>query len=86
MAHAVLRDIVRDVRAAKFFLIIADESADVSGKQQFTLILRHFSDKFVVHEDFIGLYEIVKADTDSLKRVIKDFLTRLDMSIHFVRG
>ena len=86
MAHAVLRDIVRDVREAKYFSIIADESTDVSGQQQFTLIIRHVSDKFVVHEDFIGLYEIAKADADSLRRVIEDCLIRLDLNMHFVRG
>jgi hypothetical protein len=35
MAHALLRNVVQEIGKTSFFGIIADESRDISGVQQF---------------------------------------------------
>ena len=86
MSHAVVRSIVQAVSNHRFFAMIADESTDTAGKQQLTFILQHVSDDFEIHENFIGLHEIDKADSEHLSAVILGCLVRLNLNIHLVRG
>jgi len=86
MSHAVVRSIVQAVSNHRFFAMIADESTDTAGKQQLTFILRHVSDDFEIHENFIGLHEIDKADSEHLSAIILDCLVRLNLNIDLVRG
>jgi hypothetical protein len=49
--------ILQDVRNGKFYTILADESADVSGTEQVSLLLRYlkkFNGVFEVQEDFMS--------------------------------
>jgi hypothetical protein len=86
LSHAVIRSIVENIDKHRFFAVIADESTDIAGKQQLTFVVRHVSDKFEIYEDFIGLHEIDKADSEHLTAVIVDCLLRLNLNIHLARG
>uniref|UniRef100_A0A1X7UXG9 DUF4371 domain-containing protein n=1 Tax=Amphimedon queenslandica TaxID=400682 RepID=A0A1X7UXG9_AMPQE len=52
LAEGVLNYIKEDLRAAKYFTLIVDETKDISKKEQLTLILRYVL-KGVVPEHFI---------------------------------
>jgi len=86
MAHAVIRKIVGDVHSARYYAVIADESADISGKQQLSVTLRWVDDVFSVHEDFVGVYEMDAADADAISKMIQDPLLRLGLPLTFLRG
>lgn len=86
MSHAVVRGIVQDVIAHRFFAIIADESTDIAGKQQLSFILRHVTENYEIHEEFVGLHEVDKADSEHLCAIILDCLTRLNLNVHLARG
>ena len=72
MGNAVVRSIVRDIRqASTLFSIIADESRDISNKEQLTCVLRWVSTiDLSVHEEFIGMYQLEKTVTHSLKDIL----------------
>jgi len=70
MSHEVIRGIVRHCSENCFFSIIADESTDISGKQQFSISLCYVAQDFTLHEEFFGLYEVNKADADHLSKMI----------------
>ncbi|CAB4027642.1 Hypothetical predicted protein, partial [Paramuricea clavata] len=55
MGNAVLRSIVADLRKeSQLFSLIADESRDISNKEQLTCVLRWISTtNLSVHEDFL---------------------------------
>jgi hypothetical protein len=86
MSHSVVRNIVQEIAKSRFFASTADESTEIAGKQQLTIILRHVDDSFEIHEDFIGLHEVEKADSEHLSSIILDCLLRLNLSIHSARG
>ena len=50
------------------------------------MCLRWVSDKFEVHEEFIGLHVVASIDANTLVSVIKDVLLRLNLSLNKVRG
>ena len=54
--------IVAHVADAKYFAIMADETTDVSQKEQMTLVIRYVDKDLVVREDFLGFVQV----TDSL--------------------
>jgi len=83
MSHEVIRGIVRQCSENRFFSIITNESTDISGKQQFSISLRYDAQDFTVHEEFIGLYEVDKADADHL---LLDCLCSLGLDVHLLRG
>ena len=54
MALKLLRGIASDIREADFFSIMADESSDVTNKEQLTLCIRWVDENLAIHEDYIG--------------------------------
>ena len=82
----LLRSLLQDIRQAPFFGIIADETRDVSGKEQFAICVRWCDDEFAVFEDFIGFVETEKTDSQTLFHLIKDVLIRCQLDINKCRG
>ena len=87
MSHAIIRKITSSIRSAIHFAVIADESTDISGKQQLSISLRWVGTAFDVHEDFVGLYEMDHgADAKTITKMITDALLRLGLPISNLRG
>lgn len=53
-SHEILRNMVKDIREARWYSLIADETADISRKEQLSICIRHVDSSFGIHEDFIG--------------------------------
>ena len=83
MGNAVLRSIVADLRKkSQLFSLIADESRDISNKEQLTCVLRWISTTDLsVHEDFLGMYELEKTDAETITTSLKDILLRCNLTI-----
>lgn len=87
MALKVLRDIAAHLRDSSFFTIMADETTDVSNREQVTIILRWVDDNdFSVHEEFVGLYLVPSIGSDMLVSIIKDTLLRFNLPLSKARG
>ena len=85
MTLRVLRDIVSNIQFAPFVTIMIDESTDISNREQVVVVLRWVAENLVVHEDFIGLYVVDNILASTLATVVKDTLTRLNLSINKLR-
>ena len=86
MAHSIQRDIASDIRDAVWFSLIVDETTDISVKEQVSICLKHVSNLFEVHEDFIGFYETSLTDASTLVAIIEDVLLRLNLPLSQCRG
>ena len=51
------RHLLDDILRRKFFSILADESSDVSKKEQLSFSVRTCNDNYEVSEDFVGIFE-----------------------------
>lgn len=66
---------------------MADETTDVSNREQVTIILRWVDDNdFSVHEEFVGLYLVPSIGSDMLVSIIKDTLLRFNLPLSKARG
>ena len=86
MGHSVLRKIIGYTHKSPFLAIMADETADVSNKEQLAIIIRWVSDSFDVFEEFLGMYSLNTTDADSIVSAITDVLLRFQISITKIRG
>ena len=86
MSQQIVRDIAFEVREADFFSILADETADISNREQLVICLRWVDDKLQVHEEMVGLYQIENTGAEMIASSIKDALIRLNISIQKCRG
>ena len=60
----VLKKVVQNVNCARYFSVMADETADASKKEQFSLCVRYVHceegqpENISVREDFLGFQEV----------------------------
>lgn len=81
MAQDVLRSVLAEVQSVPYYAIIADETRDISGKEQFAISLRWVSESYVISEDLIGLFSVDKTDATTLVSVLKDVLIRCNLPL-----
>ncbi len=88
MSSSIIRTIADEIRSLPVlqYSIIMDGTRDISGVEQEALCLRYVDTDLLVHEDFIGLYEITSTTGENLARIILDVLLRLNLPISGLRG
>ena len=71
------RNLLQKISNCDFYSILADESSDVSKKEQLSFSVRTCNDDYVISEDFIGIFECAEGiSSDSLLLYTKDVLRR----------
>ena len=81
MAHQVLRKIIGRLQSSDFFTVMADETTDISNREQLVICLRWVDNDLDVHEEFVGLHVVDSIDANMLVAVIKDVLLRFNLSL-----
>lgn len=72
---AIKADLVRDIKKAYAYSILADESADISGKEQLSIGVRFFDvDKMIIREEFLGFIVLIAMDAHTIATAIHKFI------------
>ena len=79
-AHEILRLIIADMEYSEYFGIVADGSTDISGNEQFALCVQ-FSHNFRLTNAYLGMYNYPDSTGETIAKVIKDMLLRLNLSL-----
>ena len=58
MAQTVLRSLLEDIKSVPFYSSIADETCDISGKEQLAISLRWVTDSYDINEDIVGFFNV----------------------------
>ena len=53
---------------------MADETADISNKEQLIFCIRWVDDNLTPHEEFIGIDHLINTSADHIVLVVKDML------------
>ncbi|XP_057248946.1 uncharacterized protein LOC130590499 [Beta vulgaris subsp. vulgaris] len=69
-----------------FFTILADESANISDKEQLALCLRYVNKRGEVMERFLGVVHVTNTTSLTLKEAIESYLMKHSLSFSRVRG
>lgn len=69
--------ILKDVKKAFAYYVLADETADISGKEQLSIGVRFFDEeKMVVREEFLGFTDLEAMDAITIANAIDSFLEK----------
>ena len=79
----IVNGIIRDV-GDKLFLILIDESKDISSKEQMLIVLRNV-DKGCVIERFVGIVHVTNTSSLSLEEAINGFFSIHGLSMTSLR-
>ena len=66
MALKILRDIASSLQSTPFYGIMADETPDISNREQVVICIRWVDDSLEVHEEFLGLYKVALTDAKTI--------------------
>jgi hypothetical protein len=79
--------IVHKVKANNVFSVLADETVDISGKDQMALVLRYYDESSLeLSEDFVGFIELSTKTGVGIADVIKKKLIEMGFSMEYLRG
>ncbi|CAB4029058.1 52 kDa repressor of the inhibitor of the kinase-like, partial [Paramuricea clavata] len=85
--QVISEQIIQDIKASKFYSIIADEAADSSHKEQMSLVLRFVDIDINIREEFIAFLQCRWGLTgEQLAKLILEALNNLTLSIDDCRG
>lgn len=85
ISRCVLGQVISPIRD-EFYALLADETRDISTKEQLVSLFRWVDDSYVVHEDFIGLFDLPKADASTIVTALNDILIRCNILPSMCRG
>lgn len=84
--NELLRQLLNTIRTARWFAILADETADITNCEQLSISIRWVNENFAIHEDFIGLVHVPRITASVLTEAIKDILIRCSLPLAQCRG
>ena len=83
----ILSKISSEIKAAKFFAILADEAADISNKEHLSLVLRFVDSANNIREEFIGFYLCENGTTgEAVSNMIMKAIEEQGLSMNDCRG
>jgi len=85
----IQNQLVEKINAAKCFVILADETTDISGKEFLTLCIRYVEESdsaCVIKEDFIDFIEIENMSGSAIADVLISNLKKYGIDISYLRG
>lgn len=87
LAGYQVRDtIIRRIKDAKWFSVMADECTDAGTKEQMSVCFRFVDKKGEVYEDFVGFVELDKVDADSISAALMKIIGDCGLDISNLRG
>lgn len=86
IGHQRLRQVLQNIRDAKWFAAITDEVRDTVNAGQLTVSFRWSDNNYSIHEDPIGLVQVPKTDAETHSSALRDVLARCMLPLNKYRG
>lgn len=79
--NRIQQNIVEEVKAAVYFAVMADETKDLSRKEQLAILVRYFDQKTcLIKERAIGIFHMENVGAESLSNKITEHLISLGLN------
>lgn len=82
----IQKKIIKEVKEAKFFTILADEVVDCANIEQVSIVLRFVDACKQIREEFLGFIAVERITGEALSTALLSWLEENDVDIRFCRG
>lgn len=83
----ILNNLSQEIRNSKYFSFMSDEAADISNKENPSVVIRIFDSTKTVREEFVGFYFCEDVTTGAaIKDLIIGAVVELGLSMDDCRG
>lgn len=82
----VQKQIVMELKEAGPYALIADETMDISRKEQFSICVRYVTGQLQVQERFLGFWDVATTDGETLCLKIQEILGQLGINLTMLRA
>ena len=86
VGNAIRNEIIKEIKEAKYFTILADEVTDCSNSEQISLVLRFVGRDQYIREEFLDFITVKRITGESISAALLSTLQRLDLDIALCRG
>lgn len=86
MTDRILNKLISEVKTAKYYSIIIDETSDCACLEQVSICVRFVDEDFTIREEFLGFYETQSTTSETLLKIVKDILIRFQLNLNAIRG
>uniref|UniRef100_H3AD30 DUF4371 domain-containing protein n=1 Tax=Latimeria chalumnae TaxID=7897 RepID=H3AD30_LATCH len=81
LSNSLLCELASEIRLRVYFAVIVDSTRDSSGKEQQSICLRSVDNDVIVHEDFVGFYEMTMSIGAAIAQMIPDVPIQMQLPI-----
>ena len=82
----VQKQIIMELKEAGPYALIADETMDISRKEQFSICVRYVTGQLQVQERFLGFWDVATTDGETLCLKIQEILSQLGINLNMLRA
>ena len=83
----IVNNLSQEIRDSKYFSILSDEAADISNKENLSVVIRFLDSTKTVREEFVGFYLCEDGTTGAaIKDLIIGVVAELGLSMDDCRG
>ena len=86
MGNSILRKLIEEIQKTDYYAVLADETRDISNKEQLVICIRWVDSQYTVFEEPIGMFNIPQTDSAAILAAMKDVLLRCSLPIEKCRG
>lgn len=87
VGKCILSNLSREIKESKYFSVMADEAADISNKENLSVVIRFLDSTKTIGEKFVGFHFFEEGTTgQAIKQLILDAVTELGLSMDDCRG
>ena len=86
MGHSLLRSILANILSQQWFALLADETRDISNREQLVLCIRWVSESYEIHEDVVGLIQLENTTAETIHKALKSSMISLGFLLENCRG
>lgn len=85
-ASKIRKMLSEEIKKAGIYAIMMDETADISTQEQVSICVRIVDEELAVSENFMGFYQTLNTKSDTLFKLLTDFLQNESLEIQDMRG
>ena len=83
----ILEKLTDEIKASRYFSVLADEATDTSNREQMALVIRFVDSKSEIREVFVGFFECNEGISgEAISKKILEGVEKLSLDMRFCRG